>query len=50
MKTKIFKNSKLEFLELRYVENITQCQKMHLHEEVTITALKEGSLNISFLF
>ncbi|AXH14628.1 AraC family transcriptional regulator [Malaciobacter mytili LMG 24559] len=48
MKTKIFKNSKLEFLELRYVENITQCQKMHLHEEVTITALKEGSLNISF--
>jgi len=48
MKTKVFKNKKLDFLELRYIENITQCEKMHLHEELTITALKEGSLNISF--
>ncbi|WP_419768692.1 helix-turn-helix domain-containing protein [Arcobacter sp.] len=48
MKTKVFKNKKLDFLELRYIENITQCEKMHLHEELTITALKKGSLNISF--
>ncbi len=48
MKTKVFKNKNLDFLELRYIENITQCEKMHLHEELTITALKEGSLNISF--
>jgi AraC-like DNA-binding protein len=48
MKTKIFKNQKLDFLELRYIKDITQCQKMHLHEELTITAIKEGSLNISF--
>jgi len=48
MKTKVFKNKKLDFLELRYIENITQCEKMHLHEELTITALKEGSLNITF--
>ncbi|RXJ90465.1 AraC family transcriptional regulator [Arcobacter sp. CECT 8983] len=48
MKTKIFKSSKLNFLELRYIKDITQCQKMHLHEELTITAIKEGSLHISF--
>lgn len=48
MKTKVFKNQKLDFLELRYIQNITQCEKMHLHEELTITALKKGSLNISF--
>ncbi len=48
MKTKVFKNKNLDFLELRYIENITQCEKMHLHEELTITAFKEGSLNISF--
>lgn len=48
MKTQIFKSSKLNFLELRYIEKITQCQKMHLHEELTITAIKKGSLNIIF--
>ncbi|MGB7404002.1 MAG: AraC family transcriptional regulator [Arcobacter sp.] len=48
MNTKIFKNKKLDFLELRYIKDISQCEKMHLHEEFTITAIKEGSLNISF--
>ena len=48
MKTQIFKSNKLNFLELRYIEKITQCQKMHLHEELTITVIKEGSLNIIF--
>lgn len=46
--SKVFKNSKLFYLELRYVKNISSCQKMHLHEELTITALKEGLLEISF--
>ncbi len=48
MKSDIFKNSKLDFIELRYVENIEDCVKMHLHEELTITAIKKGSLNLIF--
>lgn len=48
MKTDIFKNPKLNFIELRYVKEIPECTKMHLHEEITITALKEGSLNLIF--
>ena len=48
MKSNIFKNPKLEFLELRYVKDITDCVKMHLHDELTITAIKKGSLNLIF--
>jgi len=48
MNTQIFKNSKLNFLELRYIDKITQCEKIHLHDELTITAIKKGSLNILF--
>ncbi|WP_418186410.1 AraC family transcriptional regulator [Aliarcobacter lanthieri] len=48
MKSGIFKNSKLSFIELRYVEDIENCVKMHLHEELTITAIKKGSLNLIF--
>ena len=48
MKSDIFKNPKLNFLELRYVQNIPDCTKMHLHEELTITAIKKGSLNLIF--
>lgn len=48
MKSDIFKNSKLDFIELRYVEDIEDCVKMHLHEELTITAIKKGSLNLIF--
>lgn len=48
MKTNIFKNQKLNFIELRYVKEIPECTKMHLHEEITITAIKEGSLNLIF--
>ena len=49
MKSYIFKNQKLDFIELRYVEDIKDCVKMHLHEELTITAIKKGSLNLIFL-
>ena len=48
MKSYIFKNPKLDFIELRYVEDIKDCVKMHLHEELTITAIKKGSLNLIF--
>lgn len=48
MKSDIFKNSKLDFIELRYVKDIENCVKMHLHEELTITAIKQGSLNLIF--
>src|SRR5574344_1576639 len=48
MKSYIFKNPKLDFIELRYVEDIEDCVKMHLHEELTITAIKKGSLNLIF--
>ena len=48
MKSYIFKNQKLDFIELRYVEDIKDCVKMHLHEELTITAIKKGSLNLIF--
>ncbi|RBQ28984.1 helix-turn-helix domain-containing protein [Aliarcobacter vitoriensis] len=48
MKNAIFKNSKLNFIELRYVKDIENCIKMHLHEELTITAIKKGSLNLIF--
>lgn len=48
MKSNIFRNPKLSFLELRYVQDIPDCTKMHLHEELTITAIKKGSLNLIF--
>lgn len=48
MKSDIFKNPKLDFIELRYVEDIEDCVKMHLHEELTITAIKKGSLTLIF--
>src|SRR5574344_643109 len=48
MKSYIFKNPKLDFIELRYVEDIKDCVKMHLHEELTITAIKKGSLTLIF--
>lgn len=48
MKSDIFKNPKLNFLELRYVQDIPECTKMHIHEEVTLTAIKKGSLNLIF--
>lgn len=48
MKSAIFKNSKLNFLELRYIKDIQDCIKMHLHEELTITAIKKGSLKLIF--
>ncbi|RXK12150.1 AraC family transcriptional regulator [Halarcobacter mediterraneus] len=48
MKSAIFKDSKIPFFELRYVKNIPACTKMHLHEELTLTIIKEGSLKIIF--
>ncbi|WP_321314810.1 AraC family transcriptional regulator [Halarcobacter sp.] len=46
MQTAIFKHKALPFIELRYVKNIPECSKMHLHKELTITAIKQGQLNI----
>lgn len=48
MKSDIFKNDKLNFLELLYLEDVTPCSKNHTHEELTIFAIKEGSLNLIF--
>lgn len=48
MNLALFKNEKLPFIELRYVKNIPACTKMHLHEELTLTIIKEGSLKIIF--
>ncbi|QKF81550.1 AraC family transcriptional regulator [Halarcobacter ebronensis] len=48
MKATIFKDENIPFVEFRYVENIPDCTKMHLHEQITLTAIKRGSLNLSF--
>ena len=48
MKNKIFKVEKLPFLELRYLSRVMSCDKSHKHNELTITALESGSLNIEF--
>ncbi|MDD4328549.1 MAG: AraC family transcriptional regulator [Aliarcobacter sp.] len=48
MKSNIFKNDKLSFIELLYLEDVTPCSKNHTHEELTIFAIKEGSLNLIF--
>ena len=48
MDTAVFKNDKLNFIELLYLKNVTPCAKIHTHEELTITAIKKGSLNLLF--
>jgi len=48
MKNKIFKTDKLPFLELRYISNVTSCDKKHQHKELTLTAIKSGNINILF--
>jgi AraC-like DNA-binding protein len=48
MKSDIFKNDKLDFIELLYLEDVTPCSKTHTHEELTIFAIKKGSLNLIF--
>ncbi len=48
MENKIFKTDKLSFVELRYVSEITSCNKKHQHEELTFTAIKTGKINIIF--
>ena len=48
MKNKIFKVEKLPFLELRYLSHVTSCDKAHKHDELTITAIKNGCINIEF--
>jgi AraC-like DNA-binding protein len=47
-KTKILKVKKLPFLELRYLSHVTSCDKAHKHNELTITAIKSGCINILF--
>ncbi|MGB6328265.1 MAG: AraC family transcriptional regulator [Halarcobacter sp.] len=48
MKSNIFKNDKLNFIELLYLEDVTPCSKTHTHEELTIAVIKKGSLNLIF--
>ncbi|RXJ86663.1 AraC family transcriptional regulator [Arcobacter sp. CECT 8985] len=45
---KIFKNDKLPFLELRYIKHIKECEKLHSHNQITITSIKQNSININF--
>jgi len=48
MKNKIFKTNKLPFIELRYIPEITSCDKKHQHDELTLTVIKTGNINIIF--
>ena len=48
MDTAVFKNDKLNFIELLYLEDVTPCSKNHTHEELTIFVIKKGSLNLIF--
>jgi len=48
MKNKVFIDGKLPFLELRYIPQVLSCDKKHQHEELTLTAIKKGEININF--
>lgn len=48
MKPKIFKVEKFPFLELRYISHVTSCDKPHKHDELTVTAIKSGRIDILF--
>lgn len=48
MNIQVFKDNRLPYIELRYLKVIPECTKMHLHDEVTITAVEVGELNIIF--
>ena len=47
-KNRVFKSEKLPFVELRYIAEVRSCDKKHEHEELTITALKSGMIEILF--
>ena len=47
-KNRVFKSEKLPFVELRYIAEVTSCDKKHKHKELTITALKSGDIEILF--
>jgi len=46
MDTKIFKCNQLPFLELRYVSQVSSCEKKHTHETLTLTAIKQGVVKL----
>lgn len=46
MSHKIFKNSKLPFVELRYADDVRGCSKSHTHELITITAIVSGEVEL----
>ena len=48
MKNSIFKVEKLPFVELRYISEVTSCDKKHQHHDLTLTAIKDGNINILF--
>jgi len=48
MKNRVFKIEKLPFIELRYISQVLSCDKKHQHDELTLTAIKTGNINILF--
>jgi AraC-like DNA-binding protein len=48
LNSKIFRNDKLPNVEVRYVETINNCDRKHAHNEITITAICEGEMDIVF--
>lgn len=45
---KLFKHPSFPYIELRYISHVNSCDKMHQHNELTITAIKKGRINILF--
>ena len=46
MDIKIYKNTKSTFAELRYTKEVQNCDKIHTHDELTITAIENGLQDI----
>ncbi len=42
MKIRIYKDTKTTFTELRYTKEVQNCEKLHTHETLTITAIEYG--------
>jgi len=48
MKNRVLKTEKLPFIEVRYISQVLSCDKKHEHDELTLTAIKTGNINILF--
>jgi len=49
MNHKIFKNSAMPHIELRYAKQIRGCSKSHTHEMITISAIENGKVDLILL-